>query len=353
MFRFLFYPIELLYRLGFFLAFHFKKIRGGKGPYPFKIISVGNLSVGGTGKSVVVPFLVKKFGEHSSAIVMRGYKGRVIRDGKSHLVTDGKTIMLSSSESGDEAMMYAQQHKIPVVIGKNRARSCDLLVSLITEKGLTITHVLLDDAYQNHAVKKDLEILLLDARKPFDNGHCLPVGYLREKDYTRAQVIFLTHADSVTSQVRHFVAQKLLYKFPQKNIFFGKHAPDGVYFHNNQQISSEILLSKKFILVTGVGSSNGVINTAQQANVSIISVIDFNDHHAYTLKEVENLLDVMKQAGADGILTTSKDWVKIEELCSHESVLKDAPFYVLRVSFEFLSQDEYARFDQLIKESIS
>lgn len=389
MLRFLLYPLELLYRLGKILAFHFKKYFGGKGPYPFKIISVGNLTVGGTGKSVVVPFIIQRLAG-SSAIVMRGYKGHIIRDGNSHLVTDGKHILLSACESGDEAMMYAQQEKVPVVVGKNRARSCDLLAFLIRKKGLNIKYVLLDDAYQNHAVKKDFEILVIDARKPFDNGHCLPAGYLREKDYTRADVIFLTHADAVSEQTRKEISQKLLCKFPQDRIFFGKHAPAGVYFHNkiflkpdsnlstgsgragfncargelvepferingssynNQSISNASCRQIKFLLVTGVGSRGGVLKTAQQAGLHIVKTVEFKDHHAYTLQELDNLIESMNHVGADAILTTSKDWVKISALCSKKPALNHMPFYVLRVSFEFLYQDEYARFDQLLTHS--
>ena len=103
-----------------------------------------------------MPFIAHILGKENTAIILRGYKGSVSYSGKSALVTDGQEIFLTKEQVGDEAMMYAFQENIPVVVGKNRALSCMLLEQWAKEQDKKITYAILDDSYQNHDVKKDL-----------------------------------------------------------------------------------------------------------------------------------------------------------------------------------------------------
>lgn len=342
--------IERIYCLGFRLVTAYKRWRGNKGPFPFKIISVGNLSTGGTGKSVVVPFLANLLGKEHVAIALRGYKGSVSHSGQSGLVADGQTIFLTKDQCGDEAMMYALQEKIPIVVGKNRAQSCALLQRWAQVQHKKITYVILDDAYQNFDVKKDLEILLLDARAPFDNGHCLPAGMLREKDCTRADLIILTHADAVDEQARQHIKHSLLAKFPPAHIFMGAHAPSGIFHLNEKEVDVTTLAEKKFLLTAGVGSFKGVLNTAQRAGIQIHGIKEYSDHYAYTISDLEQLFAKMYDFGCDGIVTTAKDWVKMQPLLSQWSDWQRLPIFVIRVGFEFLSDQEYDNFVIAMKE---
>lgn len=336
------YLIEYIYRVGFYLVSCYKKWRGNK-VFPFKIIAVGNLTTGGTGKSVFVPFLVDVIGKNRTAIVLRGYRGSISRSGKSALVTDGTTIFLTTEASGDEAMMYAQQEQVPVAVGKNRALSCNIIENLGYKN---ITHIVLDDAYQNHDVRKNFEVLLIDARKPFDNGHLLPFGHLREKDYTRADVIVLTHADQVTELQRGYIKRTMFKAFPPKHIFCGAHIVAGIYRCNVKKVDSNSIAKKRILLVAAVGSFQGVYDTVASTGVMISATKEFADHYSYTHNDVNNILTMMKNNNLDGVITTAKDWVKLAPLVSHSN---RENFYVIRIRFEFLSSHEYDDFIDIMK----
>ncbi|MFA5305819.1 MAG: tetraacyldisaccharide 4'-kinase [Candidatus Babeliales bacterium] len=327
-----FYPIELLYRFGFWIALAYRKRNANKDQFPFKIISVGNLAVGGTGKSVVVPFLVDILGRDGAAIVLRGYRGALEREGRVALVNNGAVPLVTREQSGDEAMMYVEQLGIPVAVGAHRAQACKLLPP-------KIKHVVLDDAYQNYSVRKDVEILLLDARSPFDNGHCLPLGRLREKDYTRADIIILTHADGVDSAAIEYIKNTHLKDFPHEKIFTGKHAYAGLYCTNKDLVMPDDMKRKKFLIAAGIGSFKGFVTSVKNAGYVVGATKKYKDHHNYTAHDVRELGMLMQQTQCDGIITTAKDWVKLESLVAHNAVLKKSVF-VIRVEFKLLTQDQ-------------
>jgi tetraacyldisaccharide 4'-kinase len=333
-------PLEVFYRIGFKVVCAYKKSKCAQKSFHFKIISVGNLSVGGTGKSVVVPVLVRALSVYGVAVALRGYKGKVSKTDESVLVTDGTTIFVDKDVCGDEAFMYAQQLGVPVVVGKNRARSCQLIENHCKD----VRYVILDDAYQHFSVKKNYDIVLLDARAPFDNGHCLPAGRLREKDYSRADAIVLTHADMVNIAEIERIKKKVLSSFDPKHIFCGRHAPAGIY-HLNETLTDPLFLSNKnFLVVAGVGSFKGVIQTVEHAGVSVGDTYEYADHYAYEQCDVDGLLLRMQEKKLAGIVTTEKDWVKLFPLLITQKNWQHLPVYVIRVSFEFLSPSEYAEF---------
>jgi len=334
----LLYPFELLYRLGFHIVIAYKRRHGNKDPLPFKIIAVGNLTVGGTGKSVVVPFLVDLLGHDKSAVVLRGYKGSFEREQRAALVSDGTRILVTREQSGDEAMMYAQQLGVPIAVGADRAQACNVLTSMPS-----ISYVILDDAYQNYRVKKDIEILLLDARAPFDNGHCLPLGRLREKDYTRATFIILTHADKVDRTTLEYIKRVRLRKFAYEKIYEGKHASAGIYRDNKDRVEAAAVKSNNFVVVAGVGSFNGVVASVQQSGCNVRATQQYRDHHNYTLQDIHDIHALMHKTSCDSVITTAKDWVKLAPLLDQDKEMGRLPVFVIRVAFEFLSPSEQSR----------
>lgn len=351
--RLLLLPIEFLYRCGFFLVTRYKWIRGRTNNFPFKIISVGNLSVGGTGKSVFVSFLIDLLGADKSAIVTRGYRGAISASGKNRIINPEQALCLTWKDAGDEACMFVQGHNVPVVVGKNRAASCVLLSAWMTQPRRKISYVVLDDSYQNNDVVKQCEILLLDARAPFDNGHCIPVGRLREKDFSRADIIILTHADMITAQAREHVKQHLLKKFNQDRIFMGAHVPLGIYEKNEQYVNAVDAASMPFVAVAGIGSFDNFFHTLKQQKLSIVSCLQYTDHYAYAVHDVENIIACVEKNMAHGIITTAKDWVKIAPLLDQISSKNKPHFFVLRIGFEFLSSQEYACFYGAIQQYLA
>lgn len=309
---------EIFYRAGFFIVMKYKKFFGGY-RLPCKVISVGNLSVGGTGKSVFVGFLVRLLGADKCAVLLRGYKREKT---KSLIVDKNRSTIL---DVGDEALMLARNLSVPVVVGKNRVESARLVSDA--------DYVILDDSYQNFQLEKDFEILLIDARKPFENQHCLPAGPLREKDISRADVIILTHADEVEEK-----------NFPAQSVFTGKHAVVGIRSADSWELVRNI--EKSFFAVAGIGSFSGFIASCKNYGLSVCGFCEYPDHHLYTKKDVFNMCQQMTNLSCDGIITTSKDWQKLKMLVGEHK----KNFFILEIDFMFLSHAEKKRFKDRLRE---
>jgi len=354
-----FYCAELIYRSLFFLVNGYKCRHGGR-QTPFTVIAVGNIGVGGSGKSVVVPFLVSFLGPESCAVMLRGYRGSVEKESKSYLLTqDGvfsldKKILLEKKVTdfpsffGDEATMFFDTLSCPIVVGKNRVRSVDLVEVYASQKS-PIKYLILDDAYQNHHVAKSFEILLLDAHLPFGNGHCLPLGPLREKDISRADCIILTHADHISHEELHKTKNMLGGLFAYNRIFSGKHVPAGIFENNAVLISPDALEAKKMLLVSGVGSFDGVVATAQEAGIVVTLKHQLDDHHMYTVEDIDYVYSLVLKHGLDGIVTTAKDWVKLAPLLKAYNKGFFVKWFVLRVSFSFLTSQDHESFVRLLR----
>lgn len=336
--------LSLIYRIGFSIALIIKSKKQSVIIPGTKIISVGNISVGGTGKTVVTQFLVHILESQKCVIVLRGYKGSNEKTGKSIVVSDGSQIFCSTGVSGDEALMLATSTRVPILVGSNRATSC-MLASKLFQPHI----IVLDDAYQNFHVKKDLQILLLDARKPFENGYVLPAGPLREKDISRADCIVLTHANEVSLDFLERVKKVTLGLFDQSKIFSGKHVSDGVYLNNQGLEVAELLKKKRVLAVAGIGSVSGFLQTISDAGMVVGAVIDLKDHHDYTSNDLEAIACALNYYDCQTVVTTAKDWAKLSGLIMHTEEGKKLPIYVVRIKFEFLSHNEYSSFKRFLE----
>jgi len=342
--------LEKNYQAIFFCVNFLKKKSGGYRVKYATVISVGNLSVGGTGKSVFVQFLVKEFcvQNKNSAIFLRGYKSNLTRTGESFLICDGKEKLYDPKLCGDEAYMLAEHLQVPIVIGKNRVASHRKLKAFCQRENSKIDYIFLDDAYQNHSLKKDFEILLLDARRPFENGHCLPAGRLREKDYSRADIIVLTHADSVSQKRLHEVKSRMLMPFEQTKIFAGKHKTSGIFLQNSGEDQTQFLRKKNVLVFAGIGSIDGFVQSVKETGVVYATVLEYKDHYSYTLEDFKIIMQNVKKYSCIGAITTAKDWVKIKPLLSQLEKHEHISLYILNVEFEFLSNQEYSSFMRLM-----
>lgn len=315
--------VEPFYSLGFTLV-QWRARR--KKPYRAScpVISIGNISVGGTGKSVFARYLSELL-PVKHAIFLRGYRGSNARSKHSKLVSDGAQTYCTAKIAGDEALMLAKQTGATVVVGRNRANSYKLL----EYKRITPSAIILDDAYQHHTLYKDLEILLLDARWPLENGHCIPAGRLREKDCARASCVVLTHAELLTSaqqdQARAYVLAML--RNTHIPVLMGAHV-----------VSKAHQLPNKVFALAGIGSFDQFRASLQQQGVDVVGQYDAGDHALYTKK----LLQSLDYKNAQAIVTTAKDMVKLQEF---KNVL---PLYVLDISFAFVTMEEKQVFENLV-----
>jgi len=325
--------IEQLYKFFFFIVCSIKKFLGEHKPKKFKIISVGNLSVGGTGKSVFVQFLLKNIKSYNGAVFIRGY-GR--KSSESILVDEKNCKRFSAKEIGDEAKMFCEKFSHPIIVGRDRLASLKKLQEFSRERKEKINFVVLDDAYQNHSLKKNFEVLLLDSKNPFGNNHCLPAGPLREKDFSRADAIIFT---------RHKTGGLPKIDFCLNKIFSGNHEIVGV-----RQASKKIFLlreelkNKKFLCVAGIGMFSGFKNSVQSFFGNKNFFFRFPDHHDYSEKDLEKILKESEKNNCDGVLTTEKDWQKLRPLAKTNL----NKFFILEVEFKFSSEHEHDSFFELL-----
>lgn len=344
---------EIIYRLGFLVIQKAKPIFFRPHRVSCKVVALGNLSVGGTGKSVLTQFLVKNLSGFQCAVVMRGYKAKANLENKSLLVSDGKNIFYGSDRCGDEAFMIASNMSVPVAIGANRVQSVQRLMECAGYNEQRLDMIILDDAYQNQQLVKDLQILLLDARKPFENGYCLPAGRLREKDYGRADIIILTHSDRVSSEKIWDIKKKLLKNITPSHIFCGMHKVSGVLIDNQKPIQLDKLIGKPLLACAGIGSFSGFLQSLDSLTLSYTQTIEFQDHHTYTAKNVSDLVEQALKNHCHGIITTQKDWCKLAPLIAQSSQSSLIVWYVVPVEFEFLSTQEYHSFMKVVINSLS
>jgi tetraacyldisaccharide 4'-kinase len=263
------------------------------------VISVGNLTVGGTGKTPLVIFLAEQYQRRGDAvgIVSRGYGGDY--SGPAHLVSDGDT----AAKVGDEPCLMARRlPNVPIVVAKSRYSGCQMLRSKFK-----LELILLDDGFQHLSLHRDLNLLLMDATNPFGNGALLPRGPLREPlaQMKRADVIILTRHETGAP-----LPQGLHDEIPLLRCRF---VPTALMHLTCGTVHPLTLLTEGPVLAfCGIGNPEAFTTTLTQAGADIVEMIGFRDHHSYTLSD---LLKIQRRAGPDlRIVTTEKDGVKIQPL---------------------------------------
>lgn len=262
---------------------------------PAKVISVGNITSGGTGKTPVAIALVRWLSGagHTCAILSRGY-GR--KTSVPVLVTDGKTTFADWKSGGDEpAMMAAQLSGVPILVDENRYRGgLELLERFNPEI------IILDDAFQRRSLARDLDIVLVNASDTESTHRVLPYGMLREpwSQIERADAVFTTKINLHTPDP--FLKSRLgNLTIPQFQIpvepTFSPTIPDG----------------GRYVMVTGIGDPDSLKKLLEKAQVQIVDEIVFRDHHVYSHDDIQAINTRVKNTSADGIITTEKDWVKL------------------------------------------
>ncbi len=271
------------------------------------VVSVGNLAVGGTGKTpavILIAGLLRDTG-YKPAVLSRGYRGKT---GKAvNVVSDGIHILTSAENAGDEAVLVARSLKgIPVLTGSSRYRTAQ---HAIENFGCNV--LVLDDGFQHRALFRDLDIVLLDSQKPFGNGFILPRGPLREplESLRRAHLLVLTRSDEGII----LAAQSSLKKdFPDLPVFTARHIPKAIRRGEGTEIYTPgFLAGKKVLAFAGIAKPLSFEKTVRDLGVSSLGFVSFPDHHAYGEEDIRGL--ELKAAGmsADLILTTEKDGVKL------------------------------------------
>jgi len=267
------------------------------------VISVGNLSVGGTGKTPMVAWVVKSLVEagHRPAIAMRGYAGGTGEGGGS-----------------DEAEEYrASLADVPVVAQADRIAG--LLALFATEAGEACDSVVLDDGFQHRRIARQLDIVLVDAtRDPFAD-RLIPSGWLREpvESLRRAGIVVLTHAESVTPSEVTRMKRDIARIAPAVKLAVARHAwvslvvarPEG-----EQEDYVAWLRGKRVIAACGIGNPRPFVKAVTEAAGNPAIEFVRPDHDPFVPRTLEKLVGEAKRLGADAIVVTGKDWAKLKRV---------------------------------------
>lgn len=299
--------IELLYLLGYTAKKEYS-LRYKKG-LPKKVISIGNLTVGGTGKTPAAIALAeeaKKRG-YRPVILTRGYKGKAKGP---CLVSDGSSLLLTVEEAGDEALVMSNRLKdVPVVKSADRYEGGVFALRQPWGENPKLIFIL-DDGFQHWRLRRDVDILLVDGQNPFGNRKILPLGPLRGPltELQDADIIVITKA-------RNDALALELHKINENaHVYFATHDVTGMRRPDGILADLDILKGAKVFAFCGIANPNSFLTTLSFLGCNVVELMQYRDHHRYNSEDITGLEEKGKRLEAEFLLTTEKDMVKIKRL---------------------------------------
>ena len=261
------------------------------------VISVGNLTVGGTGKTPMVLWIAERLLAEgkSVGILTRGYRGK-----SAGPVTESKTAGESETIwTSDEVQLLKARLSNRVMFGIGADRYKNGLA--LAARG--VKWFILDDGFQHLQLARNVDIVLIDARKPFGGGHLLPAGRLREPRgaLKRADVIVITRssrAPAIESVVRHYSSAP---------IFYARTELDPIRSRSGAQLTSAELRGKALFAFCGIGNPGAFYSDLREWGFHITGNKSFRDHHRFTASDLANIEKEARKVGAEGLICTEKD----------------------------------------------
>jgi tetraacyldisaccharide 4'-kinase len=261
-----------------------------------RTVSIGNLRVGGTGKTPLTRWLAQQTQARgvTTAIVSRGYLGSTREP---HVVGDGTNVVSDVARSGDEAVMLARTSGVPVVAGTDRVAAAALAVTTFASRLL-----LCDDAFQHRALRRDLDVVLVDAGERGGLGRLLPAGPLREplRALRRAHVVLVREREGVAASAPPGALR----------VRFAPRALVQPVATGWEEIGLAALAGQRVLAVSGVARPAPLYRTLRDWEAELVHVLEYPDHHAYDARDWHAIAAAAKDV--DLIVTTEKDLVKLE-----------------------------------------
>ena len=306
-------------------------------PLGCQVISIGNVTAGGTGKTPVTEIFARELTRagRKVAILSRGYRRkeapwwqRLFRNviEKPVVVSDGRQVLVDAATGGDEPYMLASNLPgVCVLVDRNRVKSGRYAVSRYGCDTL-----ILDDGFQYQRLSHSLEVVLVDKTNPIGNGHMLPRGVLREpaKHLARADFVFITKSDGDSEDVRTLVRE---YN-PTAEIIECRHAPRVLRdVYTREELPLEWIRGKTLATLSGIAVPQGFENSLRRLGARVIWCERYADHHRYDASEIIYALNRTADLKCDALITTEKDAVRFPRLET-----TPVPCYYLRVDIEIL-----------------
>ena len=297
------------------------------------VISVGNITVGGTGKTPMVLHLTRRLKDAgwNPGILTRGY-GRHSPNPRQAVAAG---VHVPVSQSGDEPQLFLRAGVAPVGIGADRWRVGQLL-----EREFGVDVVVLDDGFQHARLDRRLDIVLVDALDPFGGGYPLPLGRLREPlaGLSRADIFVVTRSDSgrVAQAAEHF----LRLRNPRAPVFHARAQPEAwVSVATGETTAADALPYARVAAFCGLGNPEYFWYTIEALGLHAAVRIEFEDHHAYKPRELRYMGRQFRDEGIEAVVTTEKDLVN---LCEDPGLLlAPLPLYWLRIGVHLDREDEF------------
>ena len=293
---------------------------------PCKVISIGNITVGGTGKTptvIILANLLKRKG-YRPAVLSRGYGGKT--KAPVNIVSDGNDILMEHAAAGDEPILIAKYTEgIPVITGSDRA-----LTGKFAIKNLGVDILILDDAFQHRRLYRDIDIVLMNREKPFGNGFLLPRGPLREPPEALQRADIILWKDKTDDGRYPLYQEQGTDKFLP--VLSGYLKPKAITKGNAKaSLPSEHIMGKNICAFAGIGSPETFGETIASLGGTLVALLAFPDHYRYTSTDISDILKQASASGAEMIITSEKDAIR---LTAFPDFLKD--IFILKVEMEIL-----------------
>ncbi len=289
-------PLSWIYALG--LSIHRAMYRTGIArPYrpPVRTISVGNITVGGTGKSPLVEFICVEMGR-------QGRRAVVVRRDRAGFP--------SGADLSDEEKVFSENvPETPQVAGRNKADCVKQACALEPDV------VIVDDGFQTISLERDFDIVTVDATSPFGNGNLLPAGTLREPPSAlrRADAVVLTRCDEIKPTEKDSILTELR-QMTDAEIFEARYIADEIMTLGDGSMAPSAISGKKIFAFCGIGNPDGFFRTLERLGCVIAGRRVFRDHHVYRADDLRTIEKDAEDSGADMIVTTQKDAVRLRSL---------------------------------------
>lgn len=288
------------------------------------VISVGNLTFGGTGKTPFLETIVKEYlpEEATKCIIERGYNREIYSD---LILTKDNYSELTIKEIGDEPLMLFEKTGVPISISENKFKAFHNAI-----KKLNPDFLLIDDGFQHRWIERDLDILILD-KNTLENPHFPPKGRLREplSEIKRADVILIPIDLKGKYNIKPTPNQRMVYF----QIDTGEpYSGFDVSSFNNE---------KKFLAVSGIANPIRFFNSLNKNAIKNFEKLKFSDHHSYSKKDIEKIINSAKKHNAS-IITTEKDFVKLKQY-RNVFELEKIDIFVLPIKFKIFDEENYLK----------
>ena len=304
------------------------------------VISVGNITAGGTGKTPLVIWICNTIYQKSNiknqkcgvAILTRGYKTT-------------QNLKLKTQNYIDEPAVLAEScPQAKVIVNPRRAEAAAEAVDKFGAKVL-----IMDDGFQHRRLHRDLDIVTIDAACPFGYGKVLPAGLLREPvaSLMRADVVVLTRCDQISESELSRIEQELRLINPNMIIAKSIHNPTCAKSLAGKEITIEQLKGKKIFAFCGIGNPDAFLSTIKNTGANLVGSKIYNDHYHYTDGDIDDIHNQANRLGADLILSTQKDHSR----CAIRNTQYEIPFAYLAVEIKFISGED--KLKQLIKDVLA